>query len=670
VTLLLLLDNVEHLLDATPLVADLLASAPGLRVLATSRAALRLQGEHLYPVEPLATADLASLPDLDALARVPAVDLLLQRARAVLPTFALSAATAPAVAALCRQLDGLPLALELAAVRLTVLSPQVLSRRLERRLPLLTGGSRDLPERQRTMSATLAWSYDLLGAEERTLFRHLSVFAGGCRLEAAEAVSMQPVEVVADVLGALMEKSLLQRSLDADGEPRFMMLETVREYGRERLEESGDGQAAHERHATYCLALAEAAAPELIGAEQSRWLARLEEERDNLRAALQWSQEGSGEPAEDRVEIGLRTAATLWRFWFRRGYLDEGRRWLEGLLAAAPSAGRTKAQALHGAAGLAWAQGAYDQATAHATGSLALHRDAGDTAGIADALQMLGVIAADQADYAVAAARAEECLALRRELGDTWGSATALHNLGVVAHQRGDYARAEELYDESLALKRTLGDTAGIAVTLRNLGDALAAQRQYERGTALIEESLALHRQLGVTEAVNPALTSLGVIARRMGDDERARSLLEEGLKVAREQGARAYEALALVSLGDLARDRGATIEAIALYQEGLSLADEVGQQVEVAYGLEGLAATAPALGQARLAAHLFGAAEALREAIDTPLLPIDLPDYDRGVAAVRAALGKDAMAASWAAGRALSVECAIDEALTIKGYP
>ena len=668
--LLVVLDNVEHLVEAMPLVSELLAAAPGLRILATSRAALRLQGEQLYPVGPLATPDPHCTLSLDALARVPAVELLLQRARAAIPSFALSDATAASVTALCRQLDGLPLALELAAARLTVLSPQVLSQRLVRRLPVLTGGPRDLPERQRTMRATLAWSYDLLDEQERALFRHLSVLAGGCRLEAAAAIAPErlgTIDDVTDVIGALVGKSLLQRSLDADGEPRFTMLETVREYGLECLEERGEAPATRLRHATYCLAVAEAAAPVLIGAEQSRWLARLEEERYNLRAALHWARQAAGDPREGRAQIGLRIAAALWRFWYRRGYLDEGRRCLEGLLEAAGGEEPATPQALHALAALVWAQGAYEQAAALAGRSLALHQATGDTAGTAAALQLLGVIASDRADYVEAESRAEACLALYRQLGDAWGSATALHNLGAVAHQRGDYARAAALYEACLGLKRTLGDLSGVAVTLNNLGDALAQQDQLERGAQLLEESLALHRELGVREGINGALNALGLIARHAGDGERATSLYEEGLAVARDQGARGHEAIALVNLGDLARDRGEIAPAIDLYQEGLALADEIGQKSAVAYGLEGLAAIAQVCRQPACAARLYGAAEALRERIDAPLSPIERREYARNVAAVGTALG-EAIAPLWAEGRAWSTERAVEEALGMSG--
>ncbi len=342
--ILLVLDNFEHVVAAAPLVADLLAAAPRLRILVTSRARLRVGGEHVYPVPPLPIPDPAQLPPLGDLAAVPAVALLVQRATAAAPDFALDAANAAAVAALCARLDGLPLALELAAARLTVLSPALLLRRLTPRLPLLTGGARDLPERQRTLRATLDWSHALLGAGEQAAFRRLAVFAGGCTLAAAAAVCAagegtglpSPAGDAVDWVGVLLDQSLLRREDGADGEPRFMMLETVREYAAERLAQGPSGQgeetAVRRAHAAHYLALAEEAESALAGPEQLGWAARLERERDNLRAALAWA--GAARDAA----TGRRLAGALWRFWAVRGPLSEGRRWLREALAGVAAA--------------------------------------------------------------------------------------------------------------------------------------------------------------------------------------------------------------------------------------------------------------------------------------------------------------------------------------------
>jgi len=624
--LLLLLDNFEHVAAAAPLLADLLATCPEIKLLVTSRAVVRVRGEQVAPVPPLALPDPAHVATVAALARVAAVALFVQRAQAVRPDFHLTPANAPAVAAICARLDGLPLALELAAARVTLLPPPALLARLERPLSLLVGGAHDLSERQQTMRRTIGWSYDLLHAGEQALFRRLSVFAGGATLEAVEAVCHMAGALEGDALEwlvALVDKSLLRRQEGIDSEPCVGMLETLREYGREQLAASGEREATERAHADYYVALAEQAEPELKGPEQATWLERLEREHDNLRAALWWAQErGDG-------EMGLRLAGALWRFWVGHGHLSEGRGWLERLLAldahgrhAASQSAR--AMALNGAGVLARKQGDFGRAAALLEESLAVLRRLEDKPGIASVLSNLGLMKSNQGNYGRAAALLEESLAVRRELGDTWGSAASLNNLGTVAAYQRDYERAARLFEESLALRRDVGDIGGIAVALTNLGSVAHEQGDDARARVLIEEALTLKRGLGDALGIAVSLYSLGEVAHVQGDNMRARVLLVEGLTLFRELGSMYYAA------------------------------DCLGY----------LAQVVAAQGQPTQAAHLLGAAETLRATIGAPLPLYLRAAHDRTVAGLRAVLGDDAFAAAWAAGAALSLEQAIAEAL------
>jgi predicted ATPase/transcriptional regulator with XRE-family HTH domain len=706
--LLLLLDNVEHLLPAMPLVPDLLAACSQLKVLATSRAALRVRGEHEVGVPPLALPDPAELPPLEALPQYGAVALFLARAQEVTATFAFTPATAPAVVAICHSLDGLPLAIELAAVRVKLLSPRALLARLDRCLPLLTDGAQDLPPRQRTLRGTIAWSHDLLEPSQQALFARLGVFRGGWTLEAAEAVCRAPGDrpgAVLEGLTALVHQSLVQVDEQPDGEPRLRMLETIREYARERLAASGEEATLHRAHAVYYLALAEEVAPALAGPEPGRWLARLEREHDNLRAALRWAQD-SAEPA-----LGLRLAVALTRFWHLRGHLSEGRRWLEELLACDGGGHSTematvRAKALNAASALAWRQqgdhgraaalseesvalwrelgdkqglaralgnlanalanlgGSHERVVTVVEESLSLWRELGDKAGIAFALTQLGQVFSERGDLQRATALLEEALALRRELRDKGGIAHTLNVMGIVFRHQGAYERATVLLEESLALRRDLRHRSGTAWALCDLGIALQEQGQAGRAVAPLEESLILFRELGITAGVAHALTQLGSAARAQGDAGRATALVEEGLALWRDLGNRWGSARALKNLADLALDQGHAQRALALYQESVAQAQAHGDTVIVAGCLEGMAAVACAQGQPARAAQLLGAAAALRDVLCIPLPPADRASYGHTMAAVRMALDEGAFGAAWAAGQILSQEQAISEAM------
>jgi predicted ATPase/class 3 adenylate cyclase len=522
--LLLVLDNCEHLIGAcAELATALLRACPQLRLLATSRAALEVPGETLYRVPSLAAPDPDQLPPPEQLPAYEAVQLFVARARARRSDFALTARNAPAVAAVCARLDGMPLALELAAARVSVLPVEGIAARLDDRFRLLTGGPRTALPRQQTLRATLDWSYDLLSESERWLLERLSVFAGGWTLDAAEAVgvgvgsegSLRVPEVL-DLLGGLVNKSLVQAA-EADGELRYGLLETVRQYGQERLAATDETEGVRDRHLGYYLALAEEAEPALKGATQGAWLGRLEAEHDNLRAALSWAR------AAGEAELGLRLAGALWRFWGYRGYFGEGRSWLEAALAEggpAPTAARAKA--LNGAGNFAFYQDDYGRAAALYEEGLALQRALGDTRGIAGSLGNLANVAFRHGDYGRVAGLYEESLALFREAGDRWGIAHTLDNLGTVARQQGNFERAVALHMEGLVLKRVLGDTRGIAASLFNLGHAAYTQSDYPRAAALYAESLALKRELGATEGIARALEGFALLAGALHRSRRA----------------------------------------------------------------------------------------------------------------------------------------------------
>jgi predicted ATPase/Tfp pilus assembly protein PilF len=629
---LLVLDNVEQVLSAAPEVAALLTACPQLKAMATSRTRLRVRGERELRVPPLDLPDPKRLPPVEDLGEVAAVRLFAERAGAVTPYFALSEANALAVAAICIRLEGLPLAIELAASRSSVLPPQALLSRLEKRLGLLTGGPRDAPARQQTLRDAIAWSHDLLTPAEQALFTRLAVFSGGCTLEAVEVVCNEAGDLGADVLEgitALVDSSLVRQEEHGDGgpdagTPRFTMLETIREYAMERLAASGEEELLRLTHADYFLALAERAEPALEGPEQGQWLERLETEHGNLRVALGLLLETSGE-----AEHGQRLAGALWRFWWVRGHLTEGREWLKQALARPGAASpAVRAKALDGEAVLAGEQGDYEHAVALSEEALALQREAGDKHGIARSLYNLGTVATHQGDYDRAEHRFNEGLTLLRGIGHRRGVGIGLTSLGLLAFIRADYPRAISLNEESLILWQELGDRQSTAVARATLGEAWQHQGDYARAAALYDEALALYRALGDKQGMARALYNLGTLALAQGDDTQAAMYLVESLSV--------FHQL---------EDSPATAEC-----------------------LEALAGVAVARGHAEQASRLFGVAEALREAISYPIQAAYRVDYDRHVAAAQAELGGASFAAAWAAGRATSLRQIIAAALEPEG--
>jgi predicted ATPase/class 3 adenylate cyclase len=456
--LLLLLDNFEQVLEAAPSVTELLAGAPGLKVLATSRAPLGLYGEHEFPVPPLSMPDLKLQPLLERLTHYEAVRLFLERAQAVKPDFKVTNESAPAVAEICVRLDGLPLAIELAAARIKMLPPKAMLQRLSSRLKLLTGGARDLPERQRTLRATIEWSFALLDEGEQLLFGRLAVFSGGRTLEAIEAICDAEGDLSAEAfegVSSLVDMSLIRQEEVPGGEPRFVMLETVHEFAREKLQESAEAEEIKRLHAQYFLTLAEEAYPELKGPDQLEWLERLEAEQDNIRVAFSWALE------RKEVEVALRMGGALSWFWWVRDYYSEGRGWLEEALAMdGRGSPEVRAMALAGAGGLAWEQGDLDRGQEACEEGLELleHEEREASEPKLWLLLYLGWVALDREDYGRAKQLFEEELALSREMSDTWWIANSLLCLSGVSHSLGDFEKATELLEESMDLFREQGD--------------------------------------------------------------------------------------------------------------------------------------------------------------------------------------------------------------------
>jgi len=531
-SLLLLLDNFEQIISAAPLVAELLAASSELKVLVTSREGLRISGEREYPVPPLVLPNLTQLPTLESLSQYAVVELFIQRAQAVKPDFHITTDTAPAVAEICYRLDGLPLAIELAAARIKLLPPQALLARLKHRLAFLTGGARDLPARQQTLRNTIDWSYNLLNESEARLFEQLSVFVGGCTIEVAEAVCGAGADLSLDVLTgltSLVDKNLIVQEEALRGEPRFGMLETIREYAREKLETSGETETIRQRHFAYFLELAQKAESELKGAEQSEWIERLEREHDNLRAALAWS-------LENDTAVALQLAETLGQFWFMRGHhFGEGIEWLERVLSReeAPGQVASRAKAFRWLGTLTYFQGNYAAARSAYEQSLALSQEMQDMDNIAEAFFYLADTAASQGDaaaarnlYAQARSLALDNLTSLRKLGDKWNIARTLNTLGEMARVEGEYVAARKFYEESLLIRQELGDQRGIAVSLINLGFVAYDGGDYQQAAVFFEESLVLFQKHGGKRGVVDCLMGLAGVVGRAGQPERAARLL------------------------------------------------------------------------------------------------------------------------------------------------
>lgn len=654
--LLLVLDNCEHLLTVcVHLVSRLLQACPQLRVLATSRTPLRTSGEQEFPVPPLGLPDLGSHPDPEELCRAPSVALFVQRTRAVKPDFVLADSEARRIAEICVRLDGSPLAIELAAARTRLFSPQAMLARLlgaygQTPLRLLTGGPQDAPTRQQTLRGAIDWSYELLSPGEQALFRRLSVFSGGCTFDAAEAVAgvlnigfsfpssagkqathpsfhteSEDLDVL-DGLASLVEKSLVRQETQPNGEPRFSLLEMIREYGLERLTAAGELETARERHADFFLQLAETAQSQLHGPEQRQWLDRLDTEHDNLRAALRWliDRRDSGR--------GSRLGAALVEFWWSRGHVSEGRDWLARLLhLQLPS----------------------ELSSADAKGARAT------------VLVGAGMLAHEHDEHQLACSYYEDALRLWRELEDRVGIATALTAMGDAQRYLGNYLEARSLLEEALPLWRALGDRAQIAQTLYLLGGTVGFYLGSQAdGRAMLEESVRIRRERGDLQGAAWPLHILGVMAQRQGNFELAQRTFEDGLATRRAAGDELGCAYSPGRLAQLAIGRSDYAAASAHLQEALIITRRFGDRWLLAYLLDGNAAVCLAQEDPAGALQISGAAAELRRAVGMTLPPPEQENYDRTIARARASLDESDASAAWAWGQSLSLDEAIDLAL------
>jgi predicted ATPase/DNA-binding SARP family transcriptional activator len=710
--LLLVLDNFEHVGAAASCVAALLGAAPRLVVLVTSRVVLRLYGEHEFPVPPLTVPDVRQLPAPVDLSQYEAVRLFVARAQAVQPDFAITGETAPAVAVICHRLDGLPLAIELAAARIRLLSPQAMLPRLGNPLALLTGGARDLPERHHTLRATIDWSYNLLPAGEQWLFARLAVFAGGWTLEAAETVigaQESPARhdpAILDGMEALVTKNLVRRQAPGrrgtDGALRFEMLETIREYALERLEASGTADTVRGRHLLCFRDLAEAAEPHLKRAEQGRWLAGLDDERSNIRAALEWALDHGA------YDDGLRLAAALHWFWHFRGHDREGYQWMQRLLGISPKiAPAIRARALPTAAFFAWILGERAEARAWAEEGVSLSRETGDLHSLAHSLVMLGWAASEERRQVLFM---DDALDVARSMGDTWWIAMALWFKSDIYRGRDD-EQAQALLEESLPLLRRIGNAWSLGWNLAELGQVVYRHGQYDRAAALFEESLAQLSAIGQSSGIATALHGFGMAAHDQGDDARAETLLDEALARFREVGHQSQIADLLCARGKVALAQGDIERATILFEESRALYEDIDMSAgsarslhllgrvalvcgdvgrartllteslrrrqggaihDIAESLEALAGLAVAeahphadrLATAGHAVRMLSVAAAARAEVGIPLPPGDRAAYERDIAVLRDLLDEEAFDAAWAVGLGMTPEQAIAYAL------
>jgi predicted ATPase/DNA-binding CsgD family transcriptional regulator/tetratricopeptide (TPR) repeat protein len=632
--LLLVLDNFEPILAAAPLVSALLTACPRLKILVTSRASLHLYGEQEFPVPPLALPDAKHLTTT-SLSDYAAIDLFCQRARAVRPDFALTPANAADVAKICIGLDGLPLALELAAARIKLFSPAALLSRLNQRLTLLTDGPHDLPTRQRTLRDEIAWSYDLLTADEQRLFRRLAVFVGGFTLEAAQAIGNAQGDLAIDVLDGvvtLVDHNLLKQMAQPNGEARFTMLETLREYGLEQLIASNEAESVHRNHALFFLSLVETIEPELAGPPSQRARARLTTEIDNLRRVFAWSQSSSPRDGSTKAAVGLRLAVALSWFPFGGKHTGEIRRWLVTALQWAETPPSMRAKALYRA----------------------------------------GLTATFLGDYSIARTELEESAALSHTAGDQNQLAAALRELCLIAFAKGDFTKAQQYGEESVALYRILDRQPDLALALENLASTFVRQGDYPTARTLFEEQLTLTRLLDDDSMYSGALVGLGWIARLQGDHVTAHAHFAEALSMRRTLGEFWLTGEALDLLGEVLQQQGELGKASQYYWEGLTVTCEVGDKGGSALLFYHLSTLTHAQRQPGRATCLLAFATALHKTVGgilyhTPTTPAD---WEQSIATMQAVLGAEQFARYWAEGQAMRLEEAIAYALAAPNLP
>jgi predicted ATPase/DNA-binding XRE family transcriptional regulator len=710
---LLILDNCEHLIQACAELAEtLLRTCPDLHILATSREVLGIAGEALYLVPALTTPDpvrvsLNILPDYEA------VQLFVERAQSALAGFMLTRENAPTIAQVCHQLDGIPLALELAAARIKMMSVEQIASHLNDRFHLLTGGARTALPRHQTLQAMIDWSHDLLSKPERVLLRRLSIFAGGWSLETAESVCRdEDIEKygILDLLTQLLNKSLIVAEREQGKDIRYHMLETIRQYAREKLWAAGEGEMMRQKHLAYFVDLAERAEPNLRAFDMIMWLDQLEAELDNIRAALEWA-------LESDVVAQLRLVSALLWFWHIRSHQNEGIDWLErglsieaaerGAEALTPSHAMIRGKALNatgllreaflvgkaaeyfeeslnlfkelgpaGKQGLAYAFLGLAGWTGQTRGmtieetkdlrehSLSLFRDVGDKFGAAECLEAIAGYARVKGDLERARAIEEEHLALRKEIGDKDGIAFAQAYLGLTVWRQGDYQQAKELYEESLAGFREVGNIYFLGQALSGLSDIAQEQSNYEQAARFLQEGLTLAHNVGDMTMIANKLDDLGQLARMQGDYKLATKRFTEELIMCREAGYKFGTSSALRGLGRVAQSQEDYIAARSFYSEAILLSQEISNSLAVARNLSAFATLAAAQNKPKLTARLVGAAEAQIPSIRFEMSAKERAEYDQAVAAARAALGKETFIAAWEEGKKMTLDEAVSYAL------
>jgi predicted ATPase/DNA-binding XRE family transcriptional regulator len=672
---LLVLDNFEQLIPAGEHVGALLRACTNMKVLVTSREMLHVYGEHEFPVPPMTLPADAPMPathaqqlrNMQALTQFEAINLFTQRTQAVVPQFQLTQENAQTVVQICHCLDALPLAIELAAARSKMLTPDALLARLDRSLNVLTAGMQDLPVRQRTLRGAIAWSYDLLSEEEKALYRQMSVFVGTATFDALQEIYSRPTEAggqggagstesMLDLVQSLLDKSLLRQD-ERSGEPKFLMLWTIREFGQERLEESGEAQATRRRHASYFLKLAEEAEPHLTSAARAVWLNRLESEYNNLRAALEWCFSSEGDKS-DR-ETGLRLAGALHWFWYFRGYFTEGREWLEKALTSAGAVGRTgaKAKALNAAGRLAFYQYDFPAARAKLEESVDIWRSTGNKRGLAYALTDLGRAFTDGSVTLPGGHELiETSVELFRELEDPWGLAFSLDALADEETALFGFERGEPLYRESLGIFRQLGDKWGMGTELRELGDWALRRGEYASARSILEEAMAMERESGDKWSLALLARTLGDAAYLQGDYSVARTLYDEAIELNRELGNKRRLAGSLRVLGHVMRQLGDYTQAERYYRESLALFQNLDNRLGVTVALVAFAALFSDQGRHEVSACILGfvgnmiTAEGIYHVVDHV-------EYERSMVGARRVLDEDTFEAALNRGQAMTLE-------------
>ena len=663
---LLLLDNFEQVVSAAPQVAELLTICPQVKVLITSREGLHVRAEREFPVPALALPDARHLPELGVLSQYAAVALFIERAQAVKPDFQVTNTNAPAVAEICTCLDGLPLAIELAAARVKLLPPQALLARLGQRLPLLTRSARDVPARQQTLRKTIQWSYDLLSTQEQRVFRLLSIFVGSCTLQAIEAIAVDFVDdttSILDAVASLIDKNLVQQTVQEGEVVRLKLLETIREYGLEMLSSSGEMEKARQVHAAYYLALAQEAAPQLKGPQQAEWIKRLEQEHDNLHALMEWSLEPA--PTGPHLEMAFQLGEALKVFWQVLGLYSEGRTFLERALTNTEDVrASVRARALITAADFSTDQSDDDRAEALYQESLVIFRELGDIRGIAFSLQVLAWIVQRKGEnIALRHSLLEESLMLNQELGDKEAIAESLYFLADTDSSQGEYARGSALFEESLALFRELGNKRGIAYCLSQSAMWLvAAMGDQVTIHARLEEGLTIHKELGNKDGMAFSFLTSGLVALSQGDADTALGLAEQSRTLWQGMGDRWHEFWSIALLGRIKAHQGDFTAARAFLEESLARARALDDHWQTAVSLEGLADVIAMQGEEAWAARFWGAAESICEGIGIAFAPLDHAGNEHAVAVARANLGEQAFATAWTEGRSMTLEQVLAE--------